>query len=307
MPVATLSDHTKAVLQALFVTFLWSTSWVLIKFGLEEIPALTFAGLRYVLAFVCLLPFALRPSVRAQIGSLTRREWVSLIVLGLLYYTVNASTQYLGLAYLPAVTVTLLLNFTSLLVAIFGIYFLNERPSLLQWIGVGLFLVGVSLYFYPADFPQKELIGLVIVIAGVFSNAISTLLGRQVNRKSHLHPLTVTLVSMGIGSAVLLFTGLGIEDWPALSLNGLAIIAWLAVVNTAFAFTLWNHTLRTLPAVESSIINNTMTVQIAILAWLFLDETLNGPRLLGLAIAVLGAFVVQRRPSAPVSEKAPAR
>ena len=33
------SLHTWAVLQALFVTFLWSTSWVFIKFGLADIPA----------------------------------------------------------------------------------------------------------------------------------------------------------------------------------------------------------------------------------------------------------------------------
>ncbi len=50
------SPHGKAVLQALFVTFLWSTSWVFIKLGLTDIPALTFAGLRYSLAFLCLLP-----------------------------------------------------------------------------------------------------------------------------------------------------------------------------------------------------------------------------------------------------------
>jgi len=40
-------SHLIPALQALFVTFLWSSSWVLIKFGLEEIPPLTFAGLRY--------------------------------------------------------------------------------------------------------------------------------------------------------------------------------------------------------------------------------------------------------------------
>ena len=43
------SPHVRAVVQALFVTFFWSTSWVLIKFGLKDIPALPFAGLRYTL------------------------------------------------------------------------------------------------------------------------------------------------------------------------------------------------------------------------------------------------------------------
>jgi drug/metabolite transporter (DMT)-like permease len=53
-----LSPHLRAVLQGLLVAFLWSTSWVFIKFGLSNIPSLTFAGLRYMLAFLCLLPFA---------------------------------------------------------------------------------------------------------------------------------------------------------------------------------------------------------------------------------------------------------
>jgi drug/metabolite transporter (DMT)-like permease len=52
------SSRIASVLIALFVVFLWATSWVLIKIELEEIPALTFAGLRCTLAFVCLLPFA---------------------------------------------------------------------------------------------------------------------------------------------------------------------------------------------------------------------------------------------------------
>ena len=51
-----LSQRNKAILQALFVTLLWSSSWVVIKFSIEEIPPLTFAGLRYFIAFLILLP-----------------------------------------------------------------------------------------------------------------------------------------------------------------------------------------------------------------------------------------------------------
>jgi drug/metabolite transporter (DMT)-like permease len=38
--------HAKAVLQALFVVFLWATSWILIKIGIKDIPPIIFAGLR---------------------------------------------------------------------------------------------------------------------------------------------------------------------------------------------------------------------------------------------------------------------
>ena len=100
-----LGVHRRAVLQALLVTFLWSTSWVLIKIGLEEIPAATFAGLRYTLAFFCLLPFALRRTASETARGLTRRDWVHLVLLGLVFYTLTQGAQFVGLDYLPAVTV----------------------------------------------------------------------------------------------------------------------------------------------------------------------------------------------------------
>ena len=75
-------SHTRAVLQALFVTFLWSTSWVFIKLGLDEIPALTFAGLRYALAFLLLLPLLFRREVRSSISRLSPGNWAVVAALG---------------------------------------------------------------------------------------------------------------------------------------------------------------------------------------------------------------------------------
>lgn len=301
--------HLAATLQALFVTFLWSTSWVLMKIGLQDIPALTFAGLRYGLAFVCLLPFALGrlPSARTahlkSLRELSGRGWARLVVLGLLFYAATQGAVFLGLAHLPSVTVSLLLNFTTIVIALMGIPLLAERPTILQWGGVLLNIVGVVIYFYPLSIPTSQVFGLIIVIIGVLANAASSLLGRRINREGDVPPLAVTVVSMGAGAVVLLAAGGLIQGFPHLTPTHWAIIGWLAVVNTAFAFTLWNHTLRTLSAMESSIINSTMLVQIAVLAWLFLGERLTWRETIGMALAGLGALIVQlrRRQSPPES------
>lgn len=287
--------HLSAVLQALFVTFLWSTSWVLIKIGLQDIPALTFAGLRYSLAFLCLLPVALQPTYRDKLQNLTRVDWQRLAILGFLMYALTQGAQFVGLAYLPAVSVNLILNFTPIIVATLGIIFLAERPTRFQMIGVLIFLMGNVLYFYPASFPASQWVGLAIVIVGVFANATSSVLGRKVNQDGHIPAIVVTIISMGIGSFLLLGAGIVIQGLPRLSLTSWAIIAWLALINSAFAFTLWNHTLRTLPAMESSIVNSTMLVQIAILAWLFLGEGLNLQKIVGMSLAGLGTVAVQLR------------
>lgn len=287
------APHVRAVLQALFVTFLWSTSWVFIKFGLADIPALTFAGLRYSLAFLCLLPFGLRPANVAALGRLSGRAWLRLAGLGLLFYTITQGAQFVGLAYLPAITVNLLLSFSSVVVTLLGIALLNERPTAFQWSGMSIYLVGALVFFYPASFPASQLFGLLVVIGGVLSNAGSSVLGRYVNRSDELPPLAVTLVSMGLGAVVLLAVGLVSEGWPRLTWLNWAIIGWLALVNTAFAFTLWNHTMRTLSALESSLINGMMMVQIPILALLFLGEEISWRAGLGMGLAFAGILLVQ--------------
>jgi drug/metabolite transporter (DMT)-like permease len=290
-----ISPHLTAVLQALFVTFLWSTSWVLIKIGLEDIPALTFAGLRYTLAFLTLMLFAWWRGRLATVRRLPRRWWPQLLLLGLLLYTVAQGAQFLGLAHLPTVTVSLLLNFTPLIVALLGIVFLTERPRARQWLGIALLLAGVIVYFYPVVFPAGQLFGLGVVLVGVVANATSGVLGRGINRSGEVDPLTVTVVSMGVGSLLLLLAGLALQGMPALTVTHWAIILWLALVNSALAFTLWNLTLRLLTAVESSIITNTMLIQIAILAWIFLGERLTAQEVGGLLLAAMGALLVQLR------------
>ncbi len=289
------SQQFAAVLQAVFVTVLWASSWVLIKFGLRlSLPALTFAGLRYTLAFLCLAPWVLLNSGnRTAVKALTRKDWGRLALLGIIFYTLTQGSQFLSLAYLPAAMVSLLLNLTPVIVGLFGMIFLREHPSLGQWLGIALTVIGVAVYFLPLGMQGVQVIGLFIALGGVLSNAASSLLGRQANRPAGSSPPIVTFISMGIGSLVLLSIGIIFQGFGKLDLQSWLLVGWLAVVNTAFAFTLWNHTLRTLSAVESSIINSLMMPQIAVLAFVFLGEALNGKEIFGLVLVGVGVIVVQ--------------
>jgi drug/metabolite transporter (DMT)-like permease len=294
-------SRIKAILLALLITFIWSTSWVLIKLGLKEIPALTFAGLRYTLAFLCLIPFLLQKRIREEVKGLRGRDWVQFVLLGLVLYALAQGGQFLGLAYLPSVTVSLVLNLSALFVAFSAMLFLKENPSWLQWIGVGLNLAGVIVYFYPVAFQSAQWLGMVFVLISLVANIGGSLLGREVNRSGKHSPLLVTIISMGFGSILMLIAGLITQGMPRISLSSWGIIVLLAVVNTAFSFTVWNYTLQTLTAMESTLINSTMLVQVAILAWIFLGETLNLQEISGLVLATLGVLIVQLRLSKPKS------
>lgn len=295
------SHRLRAILTALLVTLLWSSSWVLIKIGLKDIPAITFAGLRYTLAFLCLLPFALRRGARDQIRQMSRSNWLQLAALGVVCYSVTQGLQFIGLFYMPAMTTSLMLSFTSVIVAGLGIVFLNERPGWMQWAGTFIYLCGALIYLLPVQWSNTPLIGFIVVGICVLANAVSSLMGRAINRSKNHDPLTVTVISMGIGGIILLLLGIFTQGFPALTLTNWLLILWLAVINSALAFTLWNQALRTLTAIESSNINNTMLFQIAIIAWLFLGEPLTPRLIFGLLLAGIGTFLVQIRSNASKS------
>ncbi len=286
-------SRLKAILLAVLVTIIWSTSWVLIKIGLEDVPAMTFAGLRYMLASILFFPFLLKKSVRDQIKALKKRDWVILIAMGVILFAVGQGGQYLGLAYLPSVTVSLILNLSALFVALVSSVTLKEKLTASQWVGVLLNLAGVFVYFSPFNGGSGSWLGWMFAIFSLLGNSIGSILGRKINQTGQINPILVTAISMTIGSALMLLIGGLWQGIPAISARSLWIIIILAVVNTAISFSLWNYTQQTLQATESTILNNTMLVYIAMLAWIFLGESQSPRGLIGLVFALAGAMVVQ--------------
>ncbi|MFN2304981.1 MAG: DMT family transporter, partial [Anaerolineales bacterium] len=275
-PVRTKS-HITTVLQALLVTFLWASSMILIKIGFKGgLPPITFAGLRYWFAFICLALLVLfNPTHRKMLGAISHRIWLQLTFLGIIFYTITQGANFLGLSLLPANTISLIFIFAPLIIAAASSLIIKEKPTFTQWLGVLLSIAGALVYFLTLGNEVRNSVGIVVALVGLLACSFSSLLGRHVNIHSHLPPILITTISMGIGGSLLLLVGGITQGFGHLDLSQWLIITWLAIINTAFAFTLWNHTLRTLTSVESSIINNLILPQVAILSWLFLDEKIS--------------------------------
>ncbi|MFX1285514.1 MAG: DMT family transporter [Promethearchaeota archaeon] len=289
-------EYLFAVIQAFFVTILWSSSWVIIKFGLEEIPPLIFAGLRYLLGAAILLVIIFSNNDhRNSVATQSKHWWGTISLYGIIFIAITQGGQFIALKLLPAITVSFILNLTPYIVIFLSIGLLKEVPSLLQ---VFFFLVaffGILFYFYPIDL-TLELLGLLVGLVLIFSNAFSSILGRSINRPKTTPPLVVTGMSMVIGSIVLLICGIaisGIHIIFSLSLLSIFYIIWLGVVNTALAFTLWHNAMQKLRAMDMTIINSTMLPQIVILSIIFLGEMPVFKEWLGLALLVISTLLIQ--------------
>jgi len=308
MATSERSTHMVAVGVALIVTFLWSTSWILIRWGLDDeaLDPLGFAALRYGLAAIVLMVWVLaRPTSRRDLRAIDRRVLAQIAVLGLVLYGITQGAQFVAIDRQPAATTSLVLSGTPLLVAFISNRSLAESPTTRQFSGGVLVLVGASLYLFGAL--SATVAGMVAAVVALVANTGGSVLGRAVNRSAAVPAVVVTALSMSVGAAALVITSLAVEGWPTVSARAAIIIAWLAVVNTALAFTLWNLSLRRLSAVESAGINNTMLLQIALLAWWFLDESPGTAGFAGVLLVSLGIVLTQRNPrgarSRPMSRR----
>jgi len=84
-------------------------------------------------------------------------------------------------------------------------------------------------------------------------------------------------------------------QYAPLTANGALIIVWLATANTALAFFLWNWSLKAISAYDLTVLQDLMLVEIAIFAFVFLQEVITPLMIAGMSMVLVGVLIVQVR------------
>ncbi len=294
------TSRRTAVAIGLFVTFLWATSAVLIRLGLskEDVDPVGFAGVRFALAAILLLPLALPRLRAARVWHASRRWLLGVAMYGLLMFFVGQVAVYVALGELPVTTVGLFVAMAPVVTAVVVLRSEHERASIMQVAGIGVLVAGAAVYFGLALPGSEAAVGLLAAAAVAIIFGGSARLGRYLAVDSHRYggPLGMTAMAMVVGASATLILAFAIEGVPSFSVEAWLLIIWMAAINTALAYTLWAQTQRTLRAVESSVLRDMTLVQTALLGWVVLDETLDLAQVLGLALALGGVALVQLAP-----------
>jgi len=269
------------------VTFLWSTSFLLVKLSLPFVPPVTLAAVRYLLAFLFLLAYALLLDRRRP----ARLAWMTLVVIGIFNYGVSQGLQYSAMRVLPVATIALLFCLLPAIQAIADTIWLREPPAPVELLGAAVTLGGVALYLPWGG--SIAWIGLLMMAGTLIAATIGTTLSRKVAREGTTSTLHLTLVSIGAGALSVLPVGLLGEPAPRFPPFVVGALLWLALANTAVAWSLWNHALRTLTAFEANLVANTTVFQVGVLGWIFLSEPLTGRQIVAIVVAFGGVLLAQ--------------
>jgi len=265
-------SYPLAILEAVFVNVIWASSFIFVKLSLKDLGPLTIGGLRYFIGFLVLLPFMLR---KEKPYAIPRRMWLRLFLIGLCAYAIGNGAMFWSLKYLPATTVSFMMGMITLLILFGGIIWLHETPNRVQLIGI-LVTLGGTVLFFSTGLKPGEPLGMAILAIGLLGFTFFGVLGRDVARAQKVDTLSLTAIPLALGGRCLLLVALPLEGLPHASPVTWGLVLWLAAVNTALGYILYNHALQVLTA------------------WFLLGERLSLLQWIGMVIVIVGVALVQR-------------
>jgi len=233
-------------LLALAVTIVWGTNFVVIKVGLGQLPPLTFAALRFTLAFAPAALFLKRPDVPirnlAAYGVL-----IGLGQFGLLYIAMHGMISP-GLA-------SLVIQSQVFMTIGLSMWLTRERLRGFQWIALAVGALGIAVIFSHTDaVTTASGLGLVLVAALCWA------LGNTVQRATpKVNSLAYVVWASLFSVPPLIAVALVLEGWPAMSAGvshaspvTWAVILWQSLGNTLFGYGAWGFLLARYPAATIS-------------------------------------------------------
>jgi drug/metabolite transporter (DMT)-like permease len=288
----------KARLVWLILCGIWGSTWLFIKLGLEDLPPLTFAGIRFIVSCAILFPLVW---VRHLALPKTRSDWLLVAGTGVMSFSLNYGLVFWAEQYITSGLAALLqATLPAFGLVLAHIHVPAERMTWVKIAGVvmGVFGVGVVFSNQLEISGRLALAGCVAMVLSAFFAAYSNVLVKTHGK--NLNPAVLAAFQMLFGLVPLLLYGLTFEANPLrLRWTPLAVVCllYLAVVGTVVAFLMYYWLIQHMDVTKTMLISLVTPVVAVILGMLVLNEQLSWRTLVGGALIMAGiGFIVVRKP-----------
>jgi drug/metabolite transporter (DMT)-like permease len=274
------------------LVLIWSSTWVAIKIGLEDLPPLLGAGIRFGVAGAGLLAIA------RLMGRPLRTDARLAAVLALLPFAAAYGLIYWGEQYVPSGLAAVLFGIMPLYSAVLASLLLAGEPLRGRLVaGIAVALAGLALAFgetLELGHSEYALAAAIACAAAPFASAIGNVAIKRDG--GALDAVVLNGWAMLAAGALLLTVSAAAEAWEVTwSARAIGSIAYLAAIGSAVPFVTLTILLRELPAVTVSYI--TLLLPFGALAFgaALYDETVTLPAVAGAALVAGGLAVAQLR------------
>jgi drug/metabolite transporter (DMT)-like permease len=275
----------------ILLSVIWGSAFMLVKVVLEEVPPLTLVAGRLSGAFL-FLAFALLLTGRSLPRG--RRPWRAFVVLGIVNNVFPFTLLTWGQQHIDSSLAAILTASMPLSTVVLAHFWINERLTIDRALGVligfgGVFLlIGADL----RDLTESSTLGQLAIVGGVLGYAFGTVFARQYLQDAD--PVVTAAGQTLVGTAVVAPVALAADRPFDLSVSVKVGLAWgtLGVLSSAVAYLLFFSLIRRITATQASMVTYLIPITAVVLGALVLDERVGLNSFAGLAIIILGVWIV---------------
>ncbi len=282
---------------ALFTAHLiWGANFVVAKITLQEFPTSTLAFFRFAFASILIAPFFLAQTKKIKINP---TDFPKLITVGVLIITLNITFFFEGITRTTALNASTLTLIIPIMSVLLGWWFLKEKVSKINLLGVifGLFgalvIVGIP-DLITGDYSPRVMLGNVLIILASIVWVAGGVLSRQLLEK---YPsLIVTSVAFLVGTVT--FTPSALNDyiqnplWPnTITLLGILGLVYMIFLSSISAYFLFEWGLSKSSVIIANLFQYIEPLIAAILSVLILQEELTTSFGIGAVLIIIGVFL----------------
>jgi drug/metabolite transporter (DMT)-like permease len=230
--------RARIVLVYVAISFLWGSSWSVIRIGLRDLPPLTFAGARMALAAALLAPLAARGGgLRVLFGGLGPR--VALV--GVFQIALPYGLMFVAQQWVPSSLAAILFASFPVWIALLARAFLpGERLTPPKVASAALGVLGIVVVELPQLRSLQASGGLALGSGLIVLSSIVVALANVLVRRylAAVSPLAMTAGQTAVGAAALLFAALLLESGRAVAFtpSAIGVLVYLAVFGTALTY-----------------------------------------------------------------------
>jgi drug/metabolite transporter (DMT)-like permease len=274
---------------------LWSTAYAGIKLGLQYDKPFHFAGVRFIIAGIIVLPFTVSPR---RYLKMVKEQWRVVAWVTFLQIFLNYSLFYMGLKIVPGALGAVIAGSQPLVTALVAALLhdddkLTKKKIITIIFGIsGVILISAGRQAFRFGTPIELLgVGMILIanIAASLGNIVVSLRSKTIN------PYVLSSSSLFLGGMILYLISIPLEGsprWP-LPMDYWLILLWLSFMG-ATAFSLWFHLLQRhgVKVSELNLWKFLIPVVGAILSWLLVpDENPEWITVSGMAI-ITGSLIM---------------
>jgi len=285
----------------------WSSTWLVIKIGLRDLPPISFVSLRFVVAIIVLLLLSIG---QLRIVPRRRSDFTVLAITGVLMFALNYTLLFWAELHVSSGLAAVIQASIPIFGMVCAHFMLPEEP--LRWqrmVGALVAIAGVAvicarlLNFHG----WLAFIGGLAITIGAVSAAYSNVLLKA--RKIELAPSMLAAWQMIFGTVPLLFLGFFVDGNPLrFHWNGTAIfcLLYLAVIGSSFTFVLLYWLMPRMSVTNLQAISLITPPGAIALGWAFGGERLSAWALVGAGFVLIGVWMIFRRLDAAEPTVSPA-